>query len=244
MRALLAAGLAGAALGACSTTRSGAPATTAPAPPQTETVVVLRPGQTEVSGTLTGLTATGAVAPPVPAPFTVTVPARGEGGATITSAVVGGRSATIVWDGGRPLPVGGTGALDLGAARIEVTPGAVRWFLDGQPRVLTAGHYRLGATVAVGQRGLATPTDGAAFDVSSRAALVTHGGASIELRPAALQLQGPGTVELKGRLRLRTATATEDTGSARFGEGAFLVKLAPAPGGYRLDALFQGRRAG
>jgi hypothetical protein len=140
--------------------------------------------------------------------------------------------------------VSGTGTLDMGTASIEVTPGAIRWFLDGQPRVLTAGRYRLGATVAVGQRGLATPTEDATFDVDGRAAMVTRGGASIELRPADLALEGPGAVELQGRLRLRTATGTEEVGSARFGEGAYRVELSPTAGGYRIDALFQGRRAG
>ena len=243
MRTFLAAVLSTVALASCSADGGGSSGTPA-APPEPETVVVLRPGQTEVSGVLTGLTASAAVGPPVAAPFTVTVPARGEGGATISNAVVGGRRTTIVWDGGRPLPVSGTGTVDVGAARIEVTPAAIRWFLDGQPRVLTPGRYRLGATVAVGQRGLATPTDGATFDVDGQAAMVTRGGARVELPPADVALEGPGAVELRGRLRLRTASGSQDAASARFGEGAYRVKLSPAPGGYRIDALFQGPRAG
>ncbi len=236
--------LAAAALAGCSTARSGDPSPTRPAPPETEVRVVLRPGQTRVTGTLTTLSATGAVGPPVPAPFTVTVPVRGQGGATISGAVVGGGRATIVWDGGRPLPVSGSGALDIGPATVEVTPTTIRWLLDGQPRVLTSGRYRLGATVAVGGRGLAMPTEGATFESDGRTAMVTKGGASVELRPSDLQLEGPGTATLKGRLRVETNQGATEAGSTPFGEGAFLVKLTRGAGGYRLDGLFQGPLAG
>ncbi|MDP9072093.1 MAG: hypothetical protein M3N68_12610 [Actinomycetota bacterium] len=240
MRAFVSAAVTAAVLAGCSTARRDAPSASPPTPPETEVQVVLRAGQTQVTGTVTALTAGGAVAPPVPAPFTITVPVRGEGGARITGALVSGGRVTVVWDGGRPLPVTGNGALDIGPARVEVTPAAIRWLLDGQPRVLTSGRYRLGATVAVGGRGLATPTDGAVFDADGRTALVTHGGARIELPPGDLRLEGPGTVEVEGRLHLRTAAGTKQSGSARFGEGSFLVKLVPGPGGYRIDGLFQG----
>ena len=232
--------MAATALVGCSTARSGDHSTPAPAPPATEVHVVLRPGQTRVTGTLTTLSATGAVGPPVPAPFTVTVPARGQGGATITGALVGGGRSTIVWDGGRPLPVSGDGALDIGPAAVEVSPTGIRWRLDGQPRVLTSGRYRLGATVAVGGRGLATPTEGATFGSDGRAAMVTRGGASLELPPGALRLEGPGTVSLHGRLRVETRAGAEEAGSARLGEGAFVVNLTPDAGSYRLDGIFQG----
>jgi hypothetical protein len=206
--------------------------------------VALRPGQTRVTGTLTTLSATGAVGPPVPVPFTVTVSARGQGGATIIGALVGGGRSTIVWDGGRPLPVSGDGALDIGPASVEVSPAGIRWQLDGQPRLLTAGRYRLGATVAVGGRGLATPTEGATFDSDGRAAMVTRGGAGLELPPAPLRLEGPGAVSLKGRLRVETRDGSRETGSARLGEGAFVVDLTPDSGAYRLEGLFQGPLSG
>ncbi len=212
--------------------------------PTVVTEIVLRPGQTEVTGTVTSLSAKGAVAAPLPTPFTITVPVRGEGGATISGAIVGGRPSTVVWDGGRPLPVTGSGSLDIGPAPIEVTATGIRWLLEGAPRVFTTGSYRLGATVAVGARGLAAPRDGVTFDSNGRTALVSRGGARIELPPSALELEGPGTVELKGRLQLRTS---EDSGSAtvaRFGEAPFRVRLTPTSGGYQVDALFQGGRAG
>ncbi|HEX2063038.1 MAG TPA: hypothetical protein VHE80_01315 [Acidimicrobiales bacterium] len=214
---------------------------------RSETVVtelVLRPGQTQVTGVVTGLTATGAVTAPLPAPFTVNVPARGAGGATISNARVAGRSATITWDGGRPLPVTGTGALDLGPARVEVAPQTVRWLLDGIPRVFTTGNYRLGATVAVGGRGLAAPRDGVTFDSDGKVAMVTKGGARIEHPPRELQLEGPGTVQLKGRLQVRASRESAAATSVSFGEGAFLVRLTPTSGGYQIDGLFQGARGG
>lgn len=211
-----------------------APPTTGPPEP------VLRPGQTEVTGTLATLAADGAVAPPIPAPFTVTVPVRGEGGARITDALAGGRRVAVVWDGGRPLPVAGDGALDLAPARVEVTPTVVRWLLDGAPRGLAPGHYRLGAPVAVGVSGLARPADGFSFEADERTALATRGGARVELPPHALELEGPGSVQLGGQLRVRTAQGARPATLLRFGEGAFKVTLTPVEGGYRVAGLFQG----
>lgn len=234
--------MAGVAVAACS---SGGDGADSPGPSETVvTELVLRPGQTQVTGVVTGLSATGAVTAPLPAPFTVDVPARGAGGATISNARVGGRSATITWDGGRPLPVTGAGALDLGPARLEVAPQTVRWLLDGVPRLFTAGNYRLGATVAVGGRGLAAPRDGVTFESDGKAAMVTKGGARIELPARELQLEGPGTVQLKGRMQVRTSTESGTATSASFGEGAFLVRLTPTSGGYQIDGLFQGARGG
>ncbi len=235
--------LAGAGLVACSS--GGGDESGSEEPSETVvTEVVLRPGQTQVTGVVTSLTATGAVAAPVPAPFTVNVPARGAGGATISNARVQGRSATITWDGGRPLPVGGGGGLDLGPARLEVGAQTIRWLLDGIPRLFTSGNYRLGATVAVGGRGLAAPRDGVTFDSDGKTAMVTKGGAHIELSPRELQLEGPGTVQLKGRLQVRTAKESGAAGSVSFGEGAFRVRLTPTSGGYQVDGLFQGVRGG
>ncbi len=235
--------LAGAALAACSSGGSDDSGSSE----GSETVVteiVLRPGQTQVTGMVTSLSATGAVAAPVPAPFTVNVPARGAGGATISNARVQGRAATITWDGGRPLPVTGAGGLDLGPARLEVAPQTIRWLLDGVPRLFTAGSYRLGASVAVGGRGLAVPRDGVAFDSDGKTAMVTKGGAQIELSARELQLEGPGTVQLKGRLQVRTNRESGAASSVSFGEGAFRVRLTPTSGGYQVDGLFQGVRGG
>lgn len=241
MRRFLAGALVVVALGGCRQGRAG-PGDGGAAGTGREMRTVLRPGQTEVTGTVVELVADGAVAAPVPAPFTITVPVRGEGGAEVVGAVVGGRRATIAWDGGRPLPVGGDGAIDLAPARLEVSPAVVRWFVDGRPRPLTAGRYGLGAAVAVGVSGLATPSEGASFEAREGTAVVTHGGARLELAPAPLALEGPGRVELRGRLAVRTPTGSAGARQARFGEGPFRVTLTPAPGGYRVTALFQGRR--
>ena len=125
------------------------------------------PGQVFVKGTVDKLTAEGAQGAPavLAAPFTLMALERGVGKATIENALVDGKRTSIAWGGGTPLPITGTGgSLDLGGSKAKVqidATGAATWTVDGSARVLKPGTYRVGASVAVGVGGLATPRDAA-----------------------------------------------------------------------------------
>ncbi|HZQ28887.1 MAG TPA: hypothetical protein VFA94_14415 [Acidimicrobiales bacterium] len=204
----------------------------------------LRAGQTEVTGTITFLRAESADAPPLPLPLTLTVAERGVGGATISGAVVGGKKASIVWDGGTPLVLAaaGSGFLDVAPAPVEISAAGIKWFLDGHPGGFAPGQYAAEAPVAVGVAGLATPRDGADFTAGPGTALVTHGGTTVKLALSPLVLQGPGLVRLEGQLKLRTTEATATATSLRFSDGPYRVQVTPGPAGLVVSALFQGAR--
>lgn len=224
--------------GAASTTTSG-PATTA------SPEVVPGSGQTFLTGTITSLRADNAVAPPLATPFTITIPVRGAGSASITGGVVvAGKPVAISWYGGQPLPVSGNGSLAIDGGPVSIDASGITWQLDGAPRALAAGQYHLGAPVAVGTSGLATPYQSVSFEASAGTTILTKGGAQIHLPPASVVLSGPGMVVVAGDLQLHTATATRTATSASFGRGSYSINLKPAPGGFVVQAVMQGALAG
>lgn len=200
------------------------------------------PGQTRVRGQLTSLTGGDAVSAPLALPLTITVPNRGQGDVTISNVTVGGRSVTIVWNAGEPLPLSGDGALDLGPARVDVDATGITWHLDLAPRLLSPGHYVAAAPVAVGSGGLAQPHDSVAFDAGQGGAFITNGDARVHLPPSALSLTGPGTLRMTGKLTVQTSTGfIHAVRIVTFGPGPFELHLRPVlAGGYDLDALVQG----
>lgn len=204
----------------------------------------LRPDQAEITGTVTQVLADNAVADPLPAPFTVEATERGVTRAEVINAVVNKRKTTVHWDGGRPLPLGGTGRIDLGQTNVKVQRDGIVWVLEGAPRQLAPGSYRVGTTVAVGASGIATPRDGVVFDGAENTALVvSKGGAFIRQAPRVLQLKAgePGSVTFAGELAVRTPSGTAKASTVRFGPGLFDINLTPQPGGgYRIQALLQG----
>lgn len=210
----------------------------------------LRPGQTEVTGTVAFLRAEPASGPPLPLPLTVSIPQRGVGGATISNALVGNKRVAIVWEGGQPMPLqgkggaGGGGSLDIAPAPVEVTAAGVRWFLDGSPKSFAPGAYAVRTSVAVGASGLATPRSGADFTADDTTAMSTHGNASVVLPLAAMVLEGPGGVRMEGRLRVRTSDGVVEADRAEFGAAPYRVELTPGPSGIAVKALFDGPRAG
>ena len=201
-------------------------------------------GQVTVTGTVTLLRADDAVAGPIRLPVTITVPTRGQGGMTISNVLVGGRPASVGWDAGQPLPLSGSGAIDLGPASVDADASGITWYLDGAPRVLTAGRDMAGAPVAIGSGGLPQPSDSATFDAGAGSGFVTAGGARIHLPPAPLRLQGPGHVHLSGDLSVEDPTgAVRHVATVTFGPGPFVLDLTPAPGGhggYTVTAHLQG----
>lgn len=203
----------------------------------------LRPDQVELTGTVTQVLADRSVSDPIPTPFTVEATERGVTRAEVLNAVVNRRKTTVHWDGGRPLPLSGNGRIDLGIASVRVQRDGIVWPLEGAPRRLDAGTYRVGTTVAVGSSGIATPRDGVVFDGGPGTTLqVSGGGAFIRQPPRELRLEAgeAGSVTFAGDLTLRTNDGTTKARSVRFGPGLFDIRLTPQPGGYRITALLQG----
>jgi hypothetical protein len=199
------------------------------------------PGQYFVRGTVDRLLAEKAQSAEIAAPFTLTAVERGVGAATIENALVEGRRTSIVWGGGTPLPITGAGgAVDLDGAKVEVNATGITWTLDGSPRALKAGTYRVGAPVAVGVGGLATPRDAVAFTADARTVISTRGGVVVVLPPGPLEVGGPGRVTATGQLRVRDQTALTPAGGIQFGEGPYTVKITPMNGRLELDAILQG----
>lgn len=203
--------------------------------------LVLREGQTEVTGVATLFKADNAVPDGlVAAPFTVP-----RGTATITGALVGGVRSTIVWDGGRPFVLeplgagGGVGGLRLLPVPVEVDAAGVRWTLDGV-QSFEPGRYRLRTPVAVGAAGLARPRDVVEFEADAQTQVGFRAGAVTAAPLADLHVSGPGTVRIEGRLSVRTA----DDDSPRADDvvtlqGSYSVTLAPGIDGLRVTALFE-----
>lgn len=210
----------------------------ASAPSSTE-LEVEPPGQAEVSGRAVAITADDAVAPPLGLPVTITAE-RGQGRATITGAIVDGSRVTVAWNSGTPLPVSGSGALDLGPVHLDIGPAGIVWYLDGQPRGFTAGRYHLGASVAVGARGLATSRDSLDFTADAQTALITSGGVTVHLGGAALGLQGPGRLVLRGSFVVRTDSTQRPARAVSFGPGSFTLLERPTADGFVVEATLAG----
>jgi hypothetical protein len=201
--------------------------------------IVPGPGQSFVTGTITSLTADNAIGPALTPPFTITIPSRGQGSADITGVVVGGQDVQIFWYGGQPLPVSGSGQLAIDGGGLAVDAAGITWQLDGPPRSLT-GHLNLGAPVAMGSGGLATPRPSVAFDAGDRATVQTAGHAQVHLAPAALHVTGPGAVTIRGDLQIQTSTGTRQVKSAVFGRGSYDIDLTPTASGDTIRATMEG----
>jgi hypothetical protein len=219
--------------------------TAAPAPPTTTTLRgrPLAPDQVEIRGVASKVTGTEVAGPVLALPLTLTVVRGGGTKATFGGGTVGGKVANVVWDGGRPLPLSGTGGIDLaGPADVDVTAAGTGWHLDGAPRGLQPGTYRMGATVAVGRSGLGEPRDGVEYAVVTPGSVTTGGGVTITVPPGAVTLRGPGSLVIEGDLTVRTSAGARPAATVRFGPGPFELSLSPRPDG-RLDvtsSLLQG----
>lgn len=202
--------------------------------------IVPASGQTLLTGTVTSLRADNAVGPALVPPFTITIPVRGAGHVDITGGQVAGQDVEIYWYGGQPLPVSGTGQLQINGGAVAINASGTTWTLDGATRTLTPGHYFLGAPVAVGTTGLATPDQSLSFDAGSDCTMTTGGGAQIHQAPAGLQLQGPGSVNLQGTFQMQTDTAIRTVHTIAFGPGSYSIILTPVAGGDTIKATLQG----
>jgi hypothetical protein len=218
--------------------RGSAPA--ARAPVATEVEVVPGPGQAFLTGEVDSVTLDPAQGPPLTAPFTLTAVNRGVGGATISDALVGGSRTTITWGGGTPLPIDGTGGIDLASARLRVDGDGATWSVDGTGRSLLPGRYRAGAPVAVGAQGLADARDGVAFEADSQTVLTSHGDVEVHLRPRPVEVDGPGRLTATGRLQVRAQAGPHPAGRLDMTAAPYHVKVTPSAGGLSIEALLQG----
>lgn len=204
------------------------------------------PDQVFVKGTVDKLTAEGAQGGQavLAAPFTLVALERGVGKATIENALVDGKRTSIAWGGGTPLPITGTGgSIDLGGskAKVEVDgTGGATWTVNGAPRALKPGTYRVGASVAVGVGGLATPRDAVSFTADARTIVNATGGVVVKVPSARLELTGPGKVTATGQLQIRDQTSRTPAAGIVFGGGPYTVTLNPVAGRLELDAVLQG----
>lgn len=185
------------------------------------TTVVLPEGQAEVSGTFDAFTADDANGPPLSLPIEIPT-----GGATIEGAVIDGAPSTIVWDGGRPFELSGSGGIDLGPTHVELAVGGLFWPLDGL-RALLPGEYRIDTPVAVGSGGLARPRDTVTFTASDDTTIETSGGATVVRGMQVLHLEGPGSFRATGAFAIKTRDGTRQTTKLAFGPGPFVVDLQP-----------------
>jgi len=158
----------------------------------------------------------------------------------IDHVMVNGRPASVVWNGGQPLPLSGTGGLDLGPDHVEVDRAGETWHLDLGTRLLVPGRYVAAAPVAVGAGGLAEPHDRVVFVAGATSAFVTNGDARIHLAPRPLHLTGPGRVRITGALTVRTAAGAHPANALTFGPGPFDLTLTPGPAGLMVHGLLQG----
>ena len=215
-----------------------------PPPPATTTTEDLgpapAPGQVFLKGTVERLTAEKAQAPAIPTPFTLTAVERGVGKATIENALVDGKRTTIAWGGGTPLPITGAGgSVDLSGSKVDIDATGATWTVDGA-RALKPGAYRVGASVAVGIGGLATPRDAVAFTADARTILNAGNGVTLKLAPARLELTGPGKVVGAGQFQIRDQTTRKPAVRFQFGEGPYTVVLNPVGSRVEIDAVLQG----
>ena len=238
---LLIAALSGAALGGCSKSSEGSggddPAV------EEQPAIVPGPGQVFVTGDISRLVAEDAVlGAPLNSPFTLSAAERGTGSATIDKALVGGRRTTISWGTGTPLPITGSGGLELGPVRVEVDArGAVALNLDGAARPFRPGTYRAGASVAVGTGGIAAPRDGVEFTADAQTVLTTRGGVLIRRDPTRVELEGPGKVSVAGRLTVQTPESSRPAATVTFGPGPFEITVVPLGNRVTIQSVLQGQ---
>ena len=208
----------------------------------TSETVVPGPGQAFVTGEADRVAADNAQTQPVMSPFTITAVERGVGRLTIDKALVGDRRVTISWDGGTPLPVSGSGGLDVGVTHVEVDDKGPVYSLDGAGRPFLPGTYSLATTVAVGSGGgLSTPQEGVQFTADRQTVLSSRGNVVIRLDPQKVDLLGPGKLAMTGKLRVQFPKRKTNASSVTFAEGPYRVTVDPADGRVRVDAVLQGR---
>ena len=191
-------------------------------------------GTVIVSGTVTSVHMENATVPTLAMPITVTPDERGRGGATITPVQVDGKTTSIDWQAGQPLPMKGDGgALKLDPITIDATTDGITMLLDGVHAVVP-GTYTLSTSVAVGS----TPRDSVTFTATDKTTIQFRDGQRTPLPTPDLSLSGTGKVTLEGTLTVEHADHTKTPmTNLTLDNGAYRIVLTPVDGGFRLQAL-------
>ena len=193
--------------------------------------------QVALLGGVTSIHIDGATVDNLPTPLTVTTAERGVGGATITPVDVNGRSTSIDWQAGQPMPISGEGGnLLLKGVTIDAGGDGVSIVLDGT-QALTPGTYRIGTSVAVGS----TPMDSVTFDATDKTTAKFRGTATVP-HDGPLNTQGAGSITLDGKVTVThpDGSTTEAT-HLELDQGLYRLTLTPTPfGDFILQALLQG----
>lgn len=193
--------------------------------------------QVVLVGGVTAMHIDGATIDSVAMPITVTTADRGVGGATITPVQVDGKTTSIDWQAGQPLPLSGDGGnLLLKGVTIEASPDGISVVLDGV-QSFTPGAYRIATSVAVGS----TPKDAVDFTATDKTTAKFRGTASTPYT-GPLMTQGAGSISLDGNV-----TVTDHDGGTRqathleLDKGLYKLTLTPTPrGDFILQATLQG----
>ncbi|MGQ0743765.1 MAG: hypothetical protein ACT4OS_05415 [Acidimicrobiales bacterium] len=219
----------------------GGRSTQRPVPVASEPEVVPGPGQTFVTGTAVTIEATAAQGGSVASPFVLEATPGSGSGAAIEGALVEGVRTSIVWGGGTPLPVSGTGGIDVAGVGLRLDADGLTWRLNpGEARSFDPGSYRIAAPVAVGRSGLATPRDGVSFTADAGTTLEVLAPLELNRPVAASSFTGPGGVEIAGTLTVRTEDGGGPARVVTLEEGPYRLDLRPGPGGLDVDAVLEG----
>ncbi len=208
-----------------------------------EPVLVPGAGQEFVTGDVAHFLADDAQSSqPLASPFTLSATERGAASATIQDALVDGTRTTISWPSGTPLPITGTGGLELGPIHVDVNLSGITWAIDGAGRTFVPGTYDAGASVAVGTGGIATPRESVSFRADERTVLTSQGGVTVHVDSPGIELTGPGKVSVSGSLKVQSSDSTRQAAAVTFGPGPFKVTLTSGGNtGLRVNAVLQGR---
>ena len=216
---------------------NGGVLTTGPSGTAPPTVERPAKGQVGLVGGVTTMHIDGATIDNLPMPITITTADRGVGGATITPVDVDGRTTSIDWQAGQPMPISGDGGnLLLKGVTIEAGTDGVSIVLDGT-QALTPGTYRISTSVAVGS----SPMDSVTFDATDKTTAKFRGTASVP-HDGPLTTQGAGAISLDGKVTVThpDGSTTEAT-HLELDQGLYKLTLTPTPlGDFILQALLQG----
>ena len=194
-----------------------------------------------MSGDLTALAGDEALTDKIATPFTFTVADAGRGGFSISGAVVDGKPQTIVWSGGRPLPVSGACQLDVAEAKLDLTTSGATFALDGAVRALTAGACSFGSSVAVGSGGLASPQDSVSFRLPQDATFEPTGQTKVTVGPTRHFEGHRGSASVRGAFAVSTTTDDWRASQVALGNGTWFADVTKtANGSLHLEAQFEG----